>query len=176
MPRQKIGDPGPIGQEGHLLCAIQTGTVEEVEDAIDGIDLGTTSRIYGKLPLHEATIYGQIEVLEFLLTKGANPYATDRNGNNVLHIAVMHEQTEIALFLLRYGVDPNSKNIDGNSALHIAALFANTCIMYSLLHHGVHRDARNNRGHTASYLYEWHWKTVNDKCLAMLSGKENLHQ
>ena len=51
------------------------------------------------------------DMVEFLISKGANPFATDINGNNALHrIAKYNPHLPLAQIFLDAGLDPNSKN------------------------------------------------------------------
>jgi ankyrin repeat protein len=59
-----------------------------------------------------ARIYkNSTKMVEFLISKGANPLATDINGNNALHrIAKYNPHIPLAQILLDAGLDPDAKN------------------------------------------------------------------
>ncbi|MCE2993600.1 MAG: ankyrin repeat domain-containing protein [Candidatus Jidaibacter sp.] len=71
--------------------------------------------------LYIALYYGHIEIAEFLIGKGANINAINKDGDTLLHIAVKEGNKKIAKFLLNQGADINAANKDGDRPLHIAS-------------------------------------------------------
>lgn len=81
----------------------------------------------GDFPIHEATISGRRELIEWLLLqKIQHVNTTSNDGRSMLHIAANHNYTDICKILLDYGANINAtyKNIKGtlvtplDSALH----------------------------------------------------------
>ena len=57
--------------------------------------------IDGRSPLHYAADYGQIEVLQYLISKGANPNTQDKHGISVLLAAIWEGHTNCVKFLIQ---------------------------------------------------------------------------
>ena len=62
-----------------------------------------------------------IEIVEFLLCKGANINASYESGYTPLHSAVLGNHTEIVNILLKNGANSNAANDHGKTPLNIAA-------------------------------------------------------
>jgi ankyrin repeat protein len=86
----------------------------------------------GNTPLHYAAEVGRTDVVELLLSKGANPNLINMNGDSPLHLAAKGpiynycepfypmELKGCIISLLRYGADPNIKNKLGQTPETIA--------------------------------------------------------
>jgi ankyrin repeat protein len=71
-----------------------------------GGDIEAKDSETGATPLHMAASWGRREVLELLLSKGANPNSRNKSGLTVLGVAVQSEQQDIAAFLRSKGAQP----------------------------------------------------------------------
>ena len=56
--------------------------------------------IDGRTPMHLAADYGQLEVLEYLSSKGADINAKDKHGISVILAAIWEGHTKCVKFLL----------------------------------------------------------------------------
>ena len=81
-----------------LFSEIRSGNILFVEEfinknpkALKCIDRNGT----GHTPLGAAVYYGQTEIVDFLLNKGANVFALDANGRNLLFIAANEKYADI---------------------------------------------------------------------------------
>lgn len=98
--------------------------VEKIDSDVNVVDL------LGRTPLHDACDFGtgSPDVIEFLLSKGANVNASDLEGNTPLHIFVENFESigssakKALAVLVKGGVDMNITNNSGLSALDIAEL------------------------------------------------------
>ena len=70
--------------------------------------------------LHAALIYGNKEIAEMLIAKGANLNIQDEDGDVPLHIAVANGNNEIVELLLKKEADINIAGAYGLTPLHIA--------------------------------------------------------
>ena len=63
--------------------------------------MNVNADIDGRSPLHYAADYGQIEVLQYLVSKGANGNAKDKHGISVLLAAIWEGHTNCVKFLIQ---------------------------------------------------------------------------
>lgn len=104
-----------------LVEAIRVGNVGVVRDLIGvkGVSTEVTTKV-GSTPLLAAAAYGQTEVVKYLLSRGANINARDRNGTTALMWAVYKGNIEIAKLMIQSGADQTLKRDDGDRAIDIA--------------------------------------------------------
>lgn len=101
----------------------------------------------GNTPLHEAVFTAHAEVAEFLLSKGADVNAREKNGATPLILAAMGGKVEIdgqggvVTLLLAHKADINAKSANGMTALHVAALVGHADIVKLLLAKGANVNA-----------------------------------
>jgi len=75
----------------------------------------------GSVPLHIASRYSHPELVNFLLTHGADTHAVDKNGWNALHHSAKDGTVAVADALLKQGVEMIIKRThDGDTAMGIA--------------------------------------------------------
>lgn len=61
--------------------------------------------------------FGRNRIVEFLISRGIDLSAQDRNGQTALHHAAIGAQLETAKLLLRHGAPPEVKNVYGGTVL-----------------------------------------------------------
>ena len=85
---------------------------------------------FGRTPLLQASMVGNIEMTEFLLKEGAKPNLVTDSGESSLHIAAANGHTDIARLLIEYGAKVNHRNNEGltplNRAIHFPAIHYNS--------------------------------------------------
>ena len=59
------------------------------------------NRLLGKTPLYRAAENGHLDILEFLLSRGAKIDMTTTQGSTPIHLASERNQLEVVLFLVR---------------------------------------------------------------------------
>ena len=74
----------------------------------------------GRMALHWAADYGQTEVIEYLISKGAKVNLPDKHGITPLLAAVWEGHLEAVGLLVRKGADKGVKTPDGQKLLEIA--------------------------------------------------------
>lgn len=102
------------------------------------------------------------EMLESLLSQGANANAKDSQGNSLLwYVCYDSNLTEL---LLRHGADINIKNSQGRTALHLVARFARDNVAEWLLAHDADVNAKDDSGQTPLFhavrSYERHFASA----------------
>jgi len=98
----------------------------------------------GWTPLHLAAFFGQADLANALLDRGADANARSTNGmkNTPLHAAAAGGKTELVELLLKRGADANARQDGGFTALHSAAQAGNRDMVAVLLAHGADVNAR----------------------------------
>ena len=86
--------------------------------------------------LANAVIYSKIEIIRFLLGKGADPNIQDFVGESPLHLAADNSDIEITELLLLAKAEPNCSTVDGETPLHHAAFKGDRKIIKLLLSYG----------------------------------------
>jgi len=74
---------------------------------------------YGWRPLHFAANNGHVDVVRFLLEKGANVNAQDHRGRTPLHLAALDGHVDVVRFLLEKGANVNAQDHRGRTPLCI---------------------------------------------------------
>ena len=110
----------------------------------------------GFQPLGLAAFFGHLEVVEYLLVKGAEVNSASRNQMQVmpLHAAVAREGGEIAKALLEQGAQVNARQQDDFTPLHAAAQNGQVEIAQLLLDFGAEVNARMSNSKTPLALAE----------------------
>jgi ankyrin repeat protein len=110
-----------------IFHAAKQGSVQDVGYFLEekNIDVNIIEKSGdGFTPLHWASTNANIEVVEFLVSKGANVNAKDNQWLTPLHWAALIglRSIEIARFLVSKGADVNAKCNDGMTPLHCAVV------------------------------------------------------
>jgi len=103
--------------------------------------------------LEDAVLAGQTEIVDVLLTQGADPNRSGNSGATPLHNAALKGHIEIARILLDHGAKVNVLNSYGGTPLHDAALSGHAEIAQLLLLRGAEKDARDTES-GATPLYQ----------------------
>jgi ankyrin repeat protein len=114
--------------------------------------------------LLDAVEQGEIEKIEKLLDKGANPNVQDIFGSTPLRIAARCDNPEVVELLLKRGADPNVPDIFGSTPLHIAAECDNPEVVELLLKRGADPNIPDDDGQTALH------KAAGEKVVQLLVG------
>lgn len=98
----------------------------------------------GASPLHVATARGLTDIVETLLTNGANPDERDMLGRTPLHYATRY--VDIARLLIEAGASVDAADRFGETPLHRA--ITNRAVVDLLLENGASVTTRNHVGNT----------------------------
>lgn len=87
------------------------------------------------------------ELVEKLLSSGADPNSSDEHKRSPLHLAACRGYVDVVKVLLRHGANPNIKDTLGNTPLHLAACTNHIPVVIELLDAGtdVNSNDRNGR-------------------------------
>ncbi|MDG7055225.1 MAG: ankyrin repeat domain-containing protein, partial [Wolbachia endosymbiont of Menacanthus eurysternus] len=78
----------------------------------------------------------ELDIVRYLVKKGANVNAKDKNGNTPLHFATMVGKVDIAKVLLKHNADVNAENNEGRTALYYAVKYNHQKLVELLLAYG----------------------------------------
>lgn len=123
-------DSSRLGLPLHVAVRQSTRT-DIIADLLSaGADIDGQSRAHPTYltatALHTAATYARLDILTFLLEKGANVNAQAYDGSTALYVALTNRQTSIeerkmvVELLLRYGADINALNNEGETPLDTA--------------------------------------------------------
>ena len=102
--------------------AIQNGDLNAVKSIISSDRNKINSRgVYGNSPLHDAAERGELDIVKYLVSQGANVNAKNNCGEIPLHSAAESNYIEMAKYLVSKGAYINTRNKYGTTPLHGAA-------------------------------------------------------
>ena len=135
-----------------LLHATGQGDAEQVAALlVEGLaDCDATNEI-GDTPLHFATGRGLLDIMELLLSYGANPNAAEKaefGGATPLHIAARANDLKAAETLLNHRANPNVQDSLGFTPLHVCARLGHLEMAQLLISKGCALDIKDSRGKT----------------------------
>ena len=115
-----------------------------------GADINTRSKT-GRTPLYEAAASGKSEIVQWLLSLGADVSAADEDGFTPLHSAVQTD-LEIVKLLHDAGADISSRTKTGQTPLHRAASAGQLQVTEWLINVGQSLNAMDILGRTPLHL------------------------
>lgn len=106
-----------------IYLASYRGDLDTVKRLLaENPDLINSRNSVGRFPLEMAAQTGQIEVVKFLLEKGAD-VNLNRGGATALHMAAIYGgKTEVITLLLEAGADINARTGNGDTPLNMAVI------------------------------------------------------
>lgn len=114
----------------------QIATISKLQKFINTTDDGHWT------PLVWAAENGHGEIVNYLISLGADPNICDSENNTVLHWASLAGKLE-SIYPLMTNSDLNIQNIHGDTALHISARQSKPRICMLLMAHGANLNIRN---------------------------------
>ncbi len=104
----------------------------------------------GFTPLTRATIAGDLEVVQVLLSNGADPnIANPKKGRTPMHYAAREGFIHIATELINYGGDVNIQDHNGHTPLMYATEKRNLKATSFFIENGANLNLKDNHGNTA---------------------------
>ena len=161
-----------------LHSAARSGSAATVKVIVDKI--GNSLIEYrdrrGRTPLHDATMRGHTEVVQFLLSKNANANATDSVGRTPLHYAAMGNFDKLVKLLVDAESTVDVKDSEGSSPCFLAVKGKASSSAHALLKAGaklpsLDEDLKawasgqpwwNEDGQYASHAADYYPETPND--------------
>lgn len=103
-----------------LVWGIKNGDLDQVKDIVEQKEIDVNKEIDGRPPLHYAADYGQGDVIQYLLSKGAEVNAKDKHGISALLAAIWEGHTDCVKLLLEQGAQKDGSAPDGTSYVDAA--------------------------------------------------------
>jgi ankyrin repeat protein len=125
--KQKRRHPLHIATALGLLQTLKAIFPEENPDVRDEV---------GVTPLGIAASTGRIDIVNLLLTAGADIDCRQGGGETALHISAWHGYKEVVRHLLSHGADSSIRDDGSNRALELAAEAGSHAVIDVLLEHG----------------------------------------
>ncbi|GHT20696.1 hypothetical protein FACS189419_00260 [Planctomycetales bacterium] len=116
-----------------------------------GTDVKAVISLYGQdgISLHIAANNGNVAVVKYLVSKGADVNAKTESGGTLLHVAAAwNENVEVAKYLVSKGADVNAKTESGFTPLHAAIQNENVEVAKYLVSKGADVNAKTELGET----------------------------
>lgn len=113
-----------------------------------GVDINLQNEKFGQTPLVLAVYNEHYEMVEFLLSNGADANIKMSNGQTAIFIAAYLGENKTILTLLRHGALLNLSDKEGNTPLHRAAEGGSASAVALLLQNGAKVDALNKHRST----------------------------
>ena len=96
----------------------------------------------GLTALHVAAQYGRLDMVRYLVKKGASFSARDNHGGTALHYAA-EGHLDVVRYLVENGADVHARDtIFGSTALHVAAFYGHLAVVKYLVGQGADAHAR----------------------------------
>ncbi|XP_049821633.1 poly [ADP-ribose] polymerase tankyrase isoform X3 [Aethina tumida] len=148
-----LQDPPTVSAdvECQILEAAKSGDLEQVQRLLVAYPHIVNCRdLDGRhsTPLHFASGYNRVAVVEYLLQQGADVHAKDKGGLVPLHNACSYGHYEVTELLVKHGASVNVADLWKFTPLHEAAAKGKYEIVKLLLKHGADQTKKNRDGAT----------------------------
>lgn len=170
---------GPAGGTG-LLEAVKSRNIAVVRTVLANASSEITTEINatqgdGATALHWAAYWGELEIVDLLLGRGAKADVADDHGITSLWLAAANNAPDIVGRLLTSGGNANAAHSSGETALMAASRTGNHAAVRHLLAAGARVDAQERaRGQTALMWASAQGHTAIVK--ALIAAGAGLHQ
>lgn len=105
-----------------LVTALRSGNLDVVKEKFSrpGSEVNTPIQ-NGRSPLHIAVQAGKLDVVKYLISKGADVNLSDEDDLLPLYYAVLSDDETMVKYLLQMGADPEGEDPDGNILMDTTA-------------------------------------------------------
>lgn len=138
----------------HMHSAVISGNIGMIRFALDN-GQSIHSSVNGLQAIHVAAGFGQLAILKYLITRGANvncrrgstmPDGTEINNDKIkgptpLHFAASNGHIQVVDYLLERGADPDIEDQYGCTPIDIALAQGYTDIYKSLMEYSIQNDS-----------------------------------
>lgn len=126
--------------------------------------------------VHIALEENNMDMLDYLISNGADINIKNDEGDTILNIAVSNDNLEAVRFLLERGANPNILNILKENALHFAVAIRDHRIVDELINKGAKINVKEENGFTPMQMaYFYGNKDIVQSFLKHNANKEELN-
>ncbi len=134
-------------QDIHKAAA--QGDLDKIKEVLEkNPELLDEKDVQGNTPLTLAANSGQKEVVEYLITKGADLNSTNTYRYTPLHYSILRKHIDVAEMLINAGADVNFPNVWGYTPLHTCAGRNFLKVAKFLIEHEASVNSKNEVGET----------------------------
>jgi ankyrin repeat protein len=170
-----IAGGGGIATPSHpFVKAASEDNLEEVVRLIVGIDVNLRDEATGTTALDEAVDNGNREMVELLLSRGADVKRRGESGRTILMRLDGDSTSDLVWDLINAGAEVNVKSETGDTPLMAAAYEENGEILKTLLEAGADVNSKNEDGQTALMVAAEHGRLQNVRALVLAGADINL--
>lgn len=138
-------------QSGHetVFDAAYYGDLEAVREFIEegGVKADSEDR-FGNQVLFHAVSGSHLDVVNYLIERGADPLIRSQDGSSLLHLAAGAGNKELALRLIELGCPVDGVDVNGESPLMMAILAEHESMSQLLISQGASVTLTNGTGAT----------------------------
>lgn len=131
--------------------AAGSGDLAKVRELLDEnpelLNLRDNTR-WGEMPIHYAAVSGQIEVVKYLLSRGADINSRDNYNNTPLIMTSNHWHNNLTKYLIEKGADVNAKGDDDETLLLRVTRTTNYSIVEYIVKKGADVNVKDKDGNT----------------------------
>ena len=155
--------PKPTPEQKKFADLLDNFDVERLDDE-DATPLGTFT------PLGVACRQNHPDIVQLLLSRGADRDGADKVGITPLAIACRYKHLQVAQLLLTQGADPNKPDCRGDTPVWDACHQGNVEVVQLLLGQGADPNKANKEGQTPIWIASCHGKVEVVRLLLDLEG------
>ncbi|HEX3282044.1 MAG TPA: ankyrin repeat domain-containing protein [Pyrinomonadaceae bacterium] len=144
-----VGGMGFVAPEDPMIKAAQEDNMEEVQQLLPGRNVNLRDKRSGTTALEHAVRNGNRELVQMLLSAGADVNTRNEGGQTVLMMLGEEATVDLVWDLINAGAKVNEKDNEGNTPLIEAAGFNNIEALKTLLDAGADVAARNQDGESS---------------------------
>lgn len=155
----EAGAKMPTDAEEAECASLQASMIEESETGdqiLEDVDIQLNEvDVNGRTLLHTAAYEGNLDLVNLLISKGANVEAVDRNGQTPLNLASRQGHGTVVATLLSASASVDSTDCEGWTALRSAAWGGHTAVVCLLLDSGAEVNYADKDQRTALRAAAW---------------------
>lgn len=143
-----------------LMMAIVFQKKEHIDLLARRFNIDLDQEILGRTAVYLAAQFGYVEILDQLLTLGANAHFCLKNGSNLAHLAAVAGHVAVFPVLRKFNVDLNKATKDNITPAILAANQQRTDILVLLERWGVDLEQANDYAYSPAQLLKMHQGNV----------------
>ncbi len=149
MVQHVLGGISVVLPEDPFVRAAQEDDLDKLNSLIANSDVNLRDSRSGTTALEHAVLNSNFEMVQLLLSRGADPRARNGGDRTVLMMLQEDATTDLIWELINAGADANAKDTDGNTPLLDIAMKNNYEALKTLLDAGAKVEAANKARQTA---------------------------